>query len=1086
MRMSETIAVLLLVGAASVLQANAQQNQKIEVVAQLGHSNRISSVAVSGDGLRVLSGSRDKTLKLWDVATGKLLRTFEGHSEVWHVAFSPNGRSLLSAGRDITLWDAAGKLLRTFETSSDSWLVAAFSPDGQKVISGSSVPGRSDNALQLWDVATGKLLRTFAGHSDGVLGVAFSPDGGSVLSGSRDKTLKLWDVVTGSLLRTLHGHSDGVSAIAFSPDGHNVISCSERNRLTLWDVATGRQLRTFFQDCSKSVAFTPDARSILAVGPTTQTVDVASGRSVRVFGLHLDAASAVVLSPEERSVVAVAENAGVLKLLDATTGELLRAFEGRSASVSQAAYSPDGRRVISASADGTLNLWDVATGRLTRTFGRPSDRAGESAVAFSPDGRSLVSGSGDGILKFWDITTGKLRHSVEGHGNRVVASVSYSPDGRRVVSGGHDWTFKIWDAASAKLVRGFRQELQVMAVAFSPDGRSVISDGGGERALKLWDVGTGNLLRAFPGDPSYVLSIAFSRDGHSIVSGSSNNSVKLWDVATGKLRRTFEGHSDAVWAVAFSPDARSALSGSSDRTLKLWNVGSGDLLRTLNAHLGPVKSVAFAPNGINAASASLDGTVRLWSLAMGRELVQLLASPDGDSLALTPVGFFDFKHNFDKFVHIVRGMELFSIGQMHQSLFNPDLVREALAGDPGGEVVEAAKVINLEKVLDSGPAPTVEITSHRGGSQTASDLVTVAARITDKGRGIGRIEWRVNGVTAAVSTKAAGSGPEYPVTQELALDPGENEIEVLAYNGSNLLASLPARTTVAFTGPVDETKPKLHVLVIGIDEYIDKGWIDRRANRIRKFLPLNLAVKDAQAFGAAMERAGNQIYQKVNVIPVLNKDATLQNLEDVIRKMAKDVHRRDTFVFFAAAHGISEDGRFYLIPQDYHGGPGALQQHAISQDRLQDWLANRIRAKKAIILLDTCESGALVAGYLRSRTEEAASEAGVGRLHEATGRPVLTAAAGGQFAHEGVVAASGERQGIFTRTILDALKSGDTNNNGKIELSELVAYVQAEVPKLAAKFGGTARAETATTKRQGQSARFGSRGEDFVLVTRIR
>src|SRR5262249_23712903 len=162
---------------------------------------------------------------------------------------------------------------------------------------------------------------------------------------------------------------------------------------------------------------------------------------------------------------------------------------------------------------------------------------------------------------------------------------------------------------------------------------------------------------------------------------------------------------------------------------------------------------------------------------------------------------------------------------------------------------------------------------------------------------------------------------------------------------------------------------------------------------------------------------------------------------------------------FAAAHGTSKNGRFYLIPQDYQGGPGALEQRAIGQDQLQDWLANRIKAKRALILLDTCESGALVAGYLRSRTEEAASEARVGRLHEATGRPVLTAAATGQFAHEGVVTSSGERHGIFTWALLDALRNGDTNGNGKIELSELVTYVQNAVPKLAAKYGGTGRAE---------------------------
>src|SRR5688572_22710963 len=145
-------------------------------------------------------------------------------------------------------------------------------------------------------------------------------------------------------------------------------------------------------------------------------------------------------------------------------------------------------------------------------------------------------------------------------------------------------------------------------------------------------------------------------------------------------------------------------------------------------------------------------------------------------------------------------------------------------------------------------------------------------------------------------------------------------------------------------------------------------------------------------------------------------------LEVVVGKIAKDIHPRDPFILFAAAHCTSENGRFYLIPQDYQGGPGALQERAIGQDQLQDWLANRIRARRTIILLDTCESGALVAGYLRSRTGEAAAEAGVGRLHEATGRPVLTAAASRQFAHE----KEGEAQSVFTRALLEALKNADT------------------------------------------------------------
>jgi uncharacterized caspase-like protein len=352
------------------------------------------------------------------------------------------------------------------------------------------------------------------------------------------------------------------------------------------------------------------------------------------------------------------------------------------------------------------------------------------------------------------------------------------------------------------------------------------------------------------------------------------------------------------------------------------------------------------------------------------------------------------------------------------------------------------------------------------------------------------IEWRVNGVTAAVLSKPDNVKRDLVIVQELALDPGDNAIELVAYNASNLLASVPARIKITATSTQEQSKPTLHVLAIGIDKYVDEGWIPPGSTAPEKFDPLSLATKDATAIAGALERSAGQHYADVKVTLALDESATRANLDAIVNKVAAQVHRRDTFIFFAAGHGFSSNGRFYLIPQDYSGGgnPEHLEQRAIGQDKLQDWLANRIKAKRAIVLLDTCESGALIAGHLRSRTDGAVSEAGVGRLHEATGRPVLTAAASGQFAHEGVVDTSGATHGVFTWTLLDALRNGDKNGNGAIELSEIVAHVQAKVPALAAaqKRGGRAASVVATPEFGMQTARFGSRGEDFVLVSRLQ
>ena len=565
--------------------------------------------------------------------------------------------------------------------------------------------------------------------------------------------------------------------------------------------------------------------------------------------------------------------------------------------------------------------------------------------------------------------------------------------------------------------------------------------------------------------------------------------MRSWDVANGRLLRTFSGHTDWVSAVAFSPDGSRAVSGSSDKTLKIWDAKSGRYLRTFGAELGGISSVAFSPNGQRLLSSSDDGAIRLWEANSGELVATFLASKDAEWIAITPEGFFASSSKGTDMIAVVRGLEVITIDQVHQSLFNPDLVREKLAGDPSGEVHKAANLVNLEKVISSGPAPSVTIEAPTGNTETTSQLVNVKALIHDRGKGVGRVEWRVNGVTAAVITKTEGDAREFSISKELALDPGDNIVEVVAYNASNLLASQPARTFIKFNWAQDEIRPTLHVLAIGINKYQDQGGLMPDTKQLTLFKPLFLAVRDAELLAEEFRRAAGTLYREVKITFALDEEATRHGLSQAVARMGADIHPRDTFVFFAAAHGYSHAGNFFLIPQDYSGGgdPFALQTRAIGQLDLQDWLANRIKAKRAVILLDTCESGALIAGHLRSRVDSAASEAGIGRLHEATGRPVLTAAALGQFAFEGLVSVSGTRQGLFTYAVLDALRNGDFNRNGSIELTEMVGHVQTLVPKLAAELGGSGRAASATQRPPGaqQTARFGSRGENFSLIGRL-
>jgi uncharacterized caspase-like protein len=664
-----------------------------------------------------------------------------------------------------------------------------------------------------------------------------------------------------------------------------------------------------------------------------------------------------------------------------------------------------------------------------------------------------------------------------------------SPDEELAVLGRNDGTIKLYSTKTGAMVRSIEaaHKSLMTVIAFARDGRTFAS-GGADEVVKIWDTATGRLVKDMAGHTWTVRSLAFLPDGRRLLSGSGDRTMRIWNLATGQAERIIQAEQSVVRTVAVSADGKRAVSGGLDSSVKLWDLATGKMLLALAGHTGEVDSVAITPDGKRIVSGGADGTMRVWNAENGAPLATFITAANGEWLVSTPEGFFAGSRGVGPLLSVIRGREVTTIEQVHQSLYNPDLVRESLAGDPSGEVRAAAQVVDLSAVLKSGPAPDVRIIAATPGGKGTSQTATITARITDRGKGIGRIEWRLNGVTAAVTAKP-GAGAELNLKQVVALDPGDNVVEVIAYNGTNLLASPPARATVKAKAATAAVKPTLHVLAIGINAYSDTGWTPPGAKQPLRFGPLGLAVKDAQAFAAAIQSAAvGKMYGKARVQVVPEEGTTRAGLEAAVKRFAEGINRADTFVFFVAAHGYSHNSRFYLIPKDYQGGPDpkALAERAVSQDQIQDWLAG-IRARRAIVLLDTCESGALVAGHARSRVDEPASEASIGRLHEATGRPVLTAAASGKPALEGY-----KGHGIFTWALLDALKNADRNGNGMIDLLELAGHVQDLVPRLSAELDSAGRGVAALpiaaspSAGDAQSARFGSRGENFALVERLR
>ncbi len=636
------------------------------------------------------------------------------------------------------------------------------------------------------------------------------------------------------------------------------------------------------------------------------------------------------------------------------------------------------------------------SGRLLRTLeghSRPVD-----ALSFSPDGGILASGSRDNTIKLWNLTTGRPLGALVSK-RPQNSSLAFTPDGLTLAStveGGFTTASRIalWDVKGASIKHSFdlgevggEFVSPFMPIAFSPNGRVLAN--ATETWTTLLEVATGQILHRF--DHSHVVnSIAFSLDGRFLVSGSTDDSIKIWDAETGRLLRTIESRSDGVSSVILSRDER-IVSGGEDGTIKVWKRDTGALLATL------------------------------------------MKDQRGAWLTLTPEGFFDASEKGAELLSVVRGLEAYSIDQFYQALYRPDLVREKLAGDPQGKVREASARLDLAKVIASGGAPRVTITTPKSGASVPEEQINVEATITDQGGGVSKMEWRVNGVTLGVEQR--GLGPEassakmLSVRRQLTLEPGDNRIEIIAYNAKGLIASEPARITVKWTGERASAPPRLFVLAVGVNDYWD--------SRLR----LNFAAPDAKAMGEGLRQAGAGLYERVDVTMALDADATNANLDRVFSDLGKQIRPRDVFVFFLAGHAKTVDGRYYFLPYDFrYQGEESFAAKGVGQDRWQEWFA-RIPAKKSVLLYDTCESGSLTGERIALRGVERVTA--LEKMTRAMGRTVLAASTDDKPALEGY-----RGHGVFTYVALEALGQGRADANGLIEVSALADYLDERVPEL--------------------------------------
>jgi WD40 repeat protein len=295
---------------------------------------------------------------------------------------------------------------------------------------------------------------------------------------------------------------------------------------------------------------------------------------------------------------------------------LIRSLEGHSDSVFGVTVTPDGRHAVSASADKTLGLWCLESGRKELTLAGHTDSV--YSVAVTNDGRRAVSASYDKTLKVWVLESGREECTLVGHSGSVHG-VALTPDGRRAVSASDDNTLKVWDLESCRELHSLKgHSSSIYGVAVTPDGLLAVS-ASLDNTLKVWNLENGRELRSLVGHSSAVSSVAITLDSSRAISASWDNTLKIWDLESGRELHSLEGHSSRVIGVAVTPDGRRAVSASWDNTLKVWDLESGRELCSLEGHSSAINGVAVTPDGRRVVSASSDKALKIWNLESKRE-----------------------------------------------------------------------------------------------------------------------------------------------------------------------------------------------------------------------------------------------------------------------------------------------------------------------------------------------------------------------------------------------------------------------------------------------------------------------------------
>jgi len=1062
-----------------------------------GAAGPIYVTAWSGDGKRLAAAGFDKSVHVWDVASGAEVSTLPGHSGwVGSIEFSPDGKRLASAAsmqdQVVAIWDVEQRAVKHALMHTKDVKDLAWSRDGKVLLT-------ATDEIHVWNAEAGGLLGTIAVEAKGAGGKALrlSPDG------------KLLAIDAGEAVHVYDASSWGEAArvpgtlVGWASDGELMV---HRGReMVRVEPRSGRKLGGFAAGDGEGMAraeLSPGGRLAAAIDDMqVDLFDGTSGARVRTFkstfwslvggAFGNDTELLHVAWSPTAPVLATAGFDGMLRVLDLRRGaapkaisagpkvEVGRDDDGKNflgwayakvGLVSDVRFSHDGASVLTRDGEG-VSLWDARTLALTRRFAAP----GASAESLAPDGKTLAIAHGEAVVSVFDVASGKQLRSSKGGGldadcqkgmgettisagAPVITGLGWSADAKKLyVVFRETATFVEFDAQTFALGQGgCAHRTRTNAVAWS-DARDKVAIGAGTHMLA-----------------QTLSEISFG-----------DNSVHVFGLAGEMpLLHRLQGHTLAVLGADFSPDGNLLATASADRTARLWDMRTGSLVTTLAGHAAEVDSVAFSHDNRYVATASYDLTVKVWDLATRAEVATIVTIGADGYVIETPDHYYTASRQGFESVSFRLGETIVPVELFDLRLNRPDLVLQRFGYAPAEllALYEKAYKKRLKKMRIDEAAlrpeyhlPTARIASELPVS-TPERTLQLQVTADDDRFPLDRLLVYVNDVpihgSAGLDLRAEKSR-HHERSLAVELLPGRNKIQVSTLNSAGTESR---KDTVEVVSTAPAPGSDLYVVSVGVSKYADVK------------MNLKYAAKDAQDIAKLFKSRGSR-FGKVEVLQILDGEARRENIL-AVRQRLLGTKIDDQVVVFVAGHGMLDTNLdYYFVTHDFdRARPNA---RGLSYEQLES-LLDGIPARRKLMMMDTCHSGEVDEDAIR--TPPPLPGAGTGaraddvkmasdfrtfsyagaiqspdRSHEVlaqlfadlrrgSGAAVISSASGAEFALE----SAQWQNGVFTFSVLQGLTSGsaDLDRDGTIRVSELREYVVGEVHRL------TRGVQTPTSRRE--------------------